>query len=253
MSTSLHSLVNWLDATLQPARFRDYCPNGLQVEGRAEVARLASGVTASQAVLDAAIAWGAHALLVHHGYFWRGEAAPVVGMKRRRLASLLGSDVSLLAYHLPLDAHPRLGNNARLGQLLGIEGCEPLQPEEPSAVGNLGYWPQAMTAAALCRLLCELTGREPLFIGDEERPLRRVAWCTGAAQSYIEAAVAAGADVFITGEVSEQTVHVAREEGIAFVAAGHHATERYGVQAVGEAAAAEFGLEHRFFDCENPV
>ncbi len=251
MSTSLDSLLSWLDETLQPGRFRDYCPNGLQVEGKAQVLKLATGVTANQAVLDKAIAWGADALLVHHGYFWKGEAEPVVGMKRRRLAALLANDLSLLAYHLPLDAHPALGNNARLGQLLGIASVEPLQPEDSYSVGNVGEL--EVSVGALCDKLKALTGREPLLIGDRERVLKRIAWCTGAAQSYIDDAVSVGADVFITGEISEQTVHVAREEGIAFIAAGHHATERYGVQAVGEALAQQFALQHQFFDEDNPV
>ncbi|MFV8820141.1 Nif3-like dinuclear metal center hexameric protein [Haliea sp. E17] len=253
MGTSLDALVRWLDDTLQPGKFRDYCPNGLQVEGRAEVARLATGVTASQALLDAAADWDADAILVHHGYFWRGEAEPLVGMKRRRLATLLTRDISLLAYHLPLDAHPTLGNNARLGELLDIRDVAPLEPGDPTAVGNVGNFAEPLDGPALCARLRELTGREPLLVGDAQRQLQRVAWCTGAAQSYIGTALAAGADVYITGEVSEPTVHIAREEGIVFVAAGHHATERYGVQAVGEALAAAFPIEHRFFDCDNPV
>lgn len=251
MGTSLSSLLQWLDDSLQPTRFRDYCPNGLQVEGRPEVARLATAVSANQGVLERAIAWGADALLVHHGYFWKGEPSPVVGMKRRRLAALLANEVSLLAYHLPLDAHPELGNNARLGQLLGITASAPLRPDDPTSVGNVGEL--EISAGDLCRRLQDLTGREPLLIGDGDRQLQRVAWCTGAAQSYIDAAVVAGADVFISGEISEPTVHTAREEGIAYIAAGHHATERYGVQAVGEALAQAFSLEHQFFDEDNPV
>ena len=251
MSTSLSTLVDWLDQALQPSRFRDYCPNGLQVEGKADVTRLATAVTANQSVLERAVAWGVDALLVHHGYFWKGEFEPVVGMKRRRLGILLGNDVSLLAYHLPLDAHPELGNNARLGQLLGIDNPQPLQPEDPTSVGNVGDL--SIGAGELCDRLRALTGRQPLLIGEEDRHLQRIAWCTGAAQSYIDAAVRAGADVFISGEISEPTVHTAREEGIAYIAAGHHATERYGVQAVGEALASEFALEHQFFDEDNPV
>lgn len=253
MTISLDDLVVYLDELLQPLRFSDYCPNGLQVQGRPGVARLATGVTASQALLDQAIAWGADAILVHHGYFWRGEPAPVVGMKRRRLAALLTADVSLLAYHLPLDAHPELGNNARLGALLGITASEPLHPGDPASVGNVGDLGDMSTAGELCDRLAQLTGQVPLMIGERGLAVQRVAWCTGAAQSYIEAAVAAGADVFITGEASEPTVHVAREEGIGFIAAGHHATERYGVQAVGERLAQRFGLEHRFIDVPNPV
>lgn len=251
MSTSLGIMLKWLQETLQPERFSDYCPNGLQVEGREQVNKLATGVTANQEVLDAAIAWGADAILVHHGYFWKGEAQPVVGMKRRRLAALLGNDVSLLAYHLPLDAHPSLGNNARLGELMSISDVQPLQPGDSAGVGNVGAL--STTAGALSERLQSITDRQPLLIGDPGRVVKRVAWCTGAAQSYIEAAVLAGADVFVTGEVSEPTVHIAREEGIAFIAAGHHATERYGVQAVGEALATQFSIEHCFFDSENPV
>lgn len=253
MSVMLAQLLGHLDQTLQPAQFRDYCPNGLQVEGREQVVKLATGVTANQALLDEAIAWGADAILVHHGYFWKGEPMQVVGMKRKRLGALLRADVSLLAYHLPLDAHPTLGNNARLGQLLGIEGFDLLQPDDPSSVGNVADLPEPVAAVSLCEQLQRLTGQPPLHIGEPAGMVRRVAWCTGAAQSYIEAAVVAGADVFITGEASEQTVHTAREEGIHFIAAGHHATERYGVQALGEHLAGHFGLEHRFIDIPNPV
>lgn len=253
MSIKLTELLAHLDTILQPGNFRDYCPNGLQVEGRGEVQRLATGVTASQALLDEAIDWGADAILVHHGYFWKGEAEPVVGMKRRRLGALLAADVSLLAYHLPLDAHPELGNNARLGQLLGLLDMELLDPGDPVSVGNIGRLPTAAPVAALCQALESLTGRPTLHIGDRQDTVQKVAWCTGAAQSYIELAVAAGAEVFVTGEASEQTVHIAREEGIHFIAAGHHATERYGVQALGEHLAENFPLEHRFIDIDNPV
>jgi dinuclear metal center YbgI/SA1388 family protein len=253
MSVALTELTRYLERCLQPDQFRDYCPNGLQVEGRPRVARLATGVTASQGLLDQAIAWGADAVLVHHGYFWSGEAPQIVGMKRRRLAALLSNEVSLLAYHLPLDAHPRFGNNVRLGQLMGLAEQEPLQSGDPGSVGNIGSLAEAIPAGELVERLEQITGRRPLHIGDDEDPVRRIAWCTGAAQGYIEAAVAAGADVFVTGEVSEQTVHIAREEGIHFIAAGHHATERYGVQVLGEHLAQHFSLEHRFIDIDNPV
>ena len=253
MAVSLTDLLACLEQTLQPERFSDYCPNGLQVQGREQVARLATGVTASQALLDAAVDWGADAILVHHGYFWRGEDPTVTGMKRRRLATLLGQDISLLAYHLPLDAHPELGNNARLGQLMGIGEQAPLQPEHNDNIGSVGLLPAPLPAAELVQRLAEITRRAPLHIGDARDLVQRIAWCTGAAQNYIDAAVAAGADVFVSGEISEQTVHVAREEGIHFIAAGHHATERYGVQAVGELLAARFAIEHRFIDIDNPV
>lgn len=255
MSVGLTELGQYLDQYLQAERFADYCPNGLQVEGRADVTRLATGVTACQRVLDAAIDWGADALLVHHGYFWRGEAPQVVGMKRRRLAALLANDVSLLAYHLPLDAHPQVGNNACLGRLLGFEPehQEPLQPGVSGSVGNVANLPEVIRAGSLVQKLAGITGRTPLHVGEPDALVSRIAWCTGAAQDYINAALAAGADLFVTGEVSEQTVHTAREEGIQFVAAGHHATERYGVQALGEHVAAQFSLQHRFFDIDNPV
>lgn len=253
MAVSLKELQQELDRLLQPRQFNDYCPNGLQVEGRATVKRLATGVTANQALVDAAIEWGADAILVHHGYFWKGENPVLVGMKRRRLAALLASDTSLLAYHLPLDAHPELGNNACLGRLLGIEESEPLQPGRADSVGNVASLDDPVSAGDFVARLREVTGREPLHIGDPEREVQRVAWCTGAAQGYIDAALAARADLYITGEASEQTVHTAREEGINFIAAGHHATERYGVQAVGQSMAERFELEHRFIDIDNPV
>jgi len=253
MSLTVTELVQYLDQCLQPDQFQDYCPNGLQVEGRVGVNRLATGVTASQRLLDEAVAWGADAILVHHGYFWRGEAPEIVGIKRRRLAALLLNEVNLLAYHLPLDAHPQFGNNARLGQLMGVEEQAPLQPGSSGSVGNIGSLPEAIAAGELVGRLEKLTGRDALHIGDGEDPVRRIAWCTGAAQGYIEAAVAARADLFVTGEASEQTVHIAREEGIHFVAAGHHATERYGVQSLGEHLSETFSLEHRFIDIDNPV
>lgn len=253
MTVTLTELHKWLDRTLEPHRFRDYCPNGLQVEGRPRITRLATGVTASQALLDAAIDWGADAILVHHGYFWKGEPEPVVGMKRRRLAALLGADVSLLAYHLPLDAHPEFGNNACLGNLLGVTDSTPLDTGAEAAVGSLGSLPAALPMSALLARIEAFTGRKSLHVGDPQRQVKHLAWCTGAAQGYIDRAAFAGADVYITGEASEQTVHSAREQAIEFVAAGHHATERYGVQAVGEALQHAFGIQHRYIDIDNPV
>lgn len=255
MSVALTELSQYLDQCLRPDQFQDYCPNGLQVEGRTAIVRLATGVTACQRFLDEAIEWGADALLVHHGFFWQGEAPQVVGMKRRRLAALLASEVSLLAYHLPLDAHPEFGNNACLGRLMGFELADqkPLQPGIEGGVGLIGDLPEAIAAVEMVAKLEKITGRKPLHVATLEASVRRIAWCTGAAQGYIDAAVAAGADLFVTGEASEQTVHTAREEGIHFVAAGHHATERYGVQALGDHLAQHFSLEHQFIDIDNPV
>lgn len=253
MAVVLNTLLEYCNAELASDTFNDYCPNGLQVQGRAKVHKLAAAVTANQTVLDEAVRWGADALLVHHGYFWRGEAQAVVGMKRRRLGTLLSADMSLLAYHLPLDAHPTLGNNAQLGQRLGITDVEPLDQSDPRSVGNVGTLPVALSLGTLSEAVRTLTGREPQLIGSASDVVSRVAWCTGAAQGYIEKAAAREAQVYISGEISEPTVHAARELGIAYLAAGHHATERYGVQALASALADKYALEWTFIDCDNPV
>ncbi len=246
----LNELRDYIGSLLAVSRFRDYCPNGVQVEGRAEVLRIATGVSASQHVLEAAAAWGADAILVHHGYFWRSEDAAITGIKKRRIAHLLQHDISLLAYHLPLDAHPMLGNNAQLAKRLGWIEQGRFSEQD---IASYGVLPQEQTLAQLGMQLAEKLQRTPQIIGDLNRSISRVAWCSGGAQSYFEQAIALGADAFMTGEISEQNVHVARESGVAFIAAGHHATERYGVQALGEHLVAQFGLEHRFFDQDNPV
>jgi len=248
------ALVAACDRELAVERFRDYTINGLQVEGRDGVRRVLSGVTASQALLDEAVAWEADLVLVHHGYFWKNEPVAITGMKRRRIQALLAHEINLLAYHLPLDAHATLGNNAELGRRLGfaVEGC---------ADGELGeglLWLGAPAAGLDARGLADHVGRvlarEPLLV---EAPgggeIRRVAWCTGGAQDMIAAAREAGADAFISGEISERTTHLARELGIHYLAAGHHATERYGVQALGEWLAGQFDIEHRFVDIDNPA
>jgi dinuclear metal center YbgI/SA1388 family protein len=251
------ALLNEIEAlcnrVLEPERFSDYCPNGIQVQGAAEVNKIISGVTASQALIDAAIDHNAQAVLVHHGYFWKGENPVVVGMKRNRLKALLENDISLIAYHLPLDAHPTLGNNARLAELLGLRVEQGLEPGNERSIGLLGTLPTPMSGAAFSAHLQQQLGRSPLHIAGNDREIRRVAWCTGAAQGMIEKAVEAKADAYLTGEVSEPTVHAAREMGIHFYAAGHHATERYGVQALGELLAEQLGLEHLFIDIDNPV
>ncbi|MDD5299498.1 MAG: Nif3-like dinuclear metal center hexameric protein [Gallionella sp.] len=246
----LNELRDYNASLLQTGLFKDYCPNGVQVEGRAEVRRIASGVTASQQVLDAAIAWGADAILVHHGYFWRSEDAAITGIKKRRIAELLHHDVSLLAYHLPLDAHPELGNNARLGKLLGLTEQGRFGEQNIACLGELEP-PQ--TLAQFAAWIGGRLQRVPQVIGDNTKSIRKVAWCSGGAQGYFEEAIARGADAFITGEISEQSFHIANESGVAFIAAGHHATERHGIQALGEHLAERFGLEHKFFDQDNPV
>lgn len=250
---SLKALVDYTDSLMSPDSYSDYCPNGLQVEGRPEIHSIASGVSASMALIDAAIVAGADALLVHHGYFWKGEDARITGMKRRRLGRLLGSGTSLLAYHLPLDAHPELGNNVQLAQLLGITTQGSFGNAGDLQLGRYGELVQPLSGPALAGHLQACLGRAPQHIAGADDLIRRVGWCTGAAQSYIEAAVEQGLDAFISGEISEQTVHVARECGIHYFAAGHHATERYGVRALGEQLAGHFGIGHRFIDIDNPV
>lgn len=252
MGIDLSTLVFETDRYLAAGQIADYCPNGLQVQGRPRVRRIVSGVTASQALLDAAVADNADLVLVHHGYFWRNEDPRVVGMKQRRLKTLLNHDISLVAYHLPLDVHPEVGNNVQLARLLGLQVDGPLEADNPRSVVLLGYLAEPMSAADFARRVATALNREPLLV-DSDRPVRRVGWCTGGGQGYIDQAIAAGVDLYLTGEASEQTFHSARENGIAFIAAGHHATERYGVKALGEYLAQRFGIEHRFIDCDNPV
>jgi len=243
-----NELAAYLDGLLDAGRFRDYCPNGLQVEGRQEVRRIVCGVTASQALLEAALAAGADALLVHHGYFWRGEDGRITGIRRARLKTLLENDLSLFAYHLPLDAHAELGNNAQLALRMGwtVEGR--FAEQDVGFLGSTGG-----TAQELAERLALKLGRLPLLVGDAARPLKRIAWCSGGAQDYFEQAIAAGADAYVSGEISEQTLHLAQESGVPYLAAGHHATERYGVQALGAHLAGRFSIECRYVEIDNPV
>jgi dinuclear metal center YbgI/SA1388 family protein len=245
-------LLEAFDALLGPERFRDYGPNGLQVEGRAGVGRLVSGVTASKALIESAVAHGADAIFVHHGLFWRGQDGRVTGWMKQRLALLLAHDISLFAYHLPLDAHPELGNNAQLGRQLGWVATRRFGEQELGMVGARADGGRFADADALAAHVRERLGRAVTCV-DGGRPIRRIAWCTGGAQGYFEAAIAAGADAFVTGEISEPQAHYARECGVTFLAAGHHATERYGAPAVAAHVAAAHGLEHRFIDIDNPA
>ncbi|HEY5994656.1 MAG TPA: Nif3-like dinuclear metal center hexameric protein [Gallionellaceae bacterium] len=246
----LHELDNYIASLLETGRFRDYCPNGVQVQGRPDIRRVASAVTASQHVLEAATVWGADAILVHHGYFWRNEDARIAGVKKRRIAHLLQHDISLLAYHLPLDAHDELGNNAQLGKALGFFELGRFGEQDIAFHGELG---QAQTLGELVQHIAQHLQRVPQVIGNPQRNITRIAWCSGAAQGYFEAAIALGADAYLTGEISEQNVHMAEETGVAFIAAGHHATERFGIRALGEHVAERFNIEHRFFDQDVPV
>jgi dinuclear metal center YbgI/SA1388 family protein len=246
----LIELVDYNASLLQTHLFKDYSPNGLQVEGRNEITRIATAVTASKQVLDVAIDWGADAILVHHGYFWRNEDACIVGIKKSRLAQLLVNDVSLLAYHLPLDAHVDLGNNAQLGKLLGLAvSCQFGEQN----IAWVGYLDVPLTLAQFAERIGIRLQRLPQVIGRDEQIIRKVAWCSGGAQNYFEAAIRLGVDAYLTGEISECSYHLAQESGVAYIAAGHHATERLGIQALGEVLAARFNLDHRFFDQNNPV
>jgi len=253
MPASLKTIEIELNTLLRPEQFKDYCPNGLQVEGRGEVSTLITGVTACKALIDRAISEHADMLLVHHGYFWRGEDPSVTGIKRARIQALLANDISLFAYHLPLDVHPELGNNVQLGRLLGLQPSGEFANYQGRNVGLIGSLESSCSIPEFTGLLESRLHRKPLVIEGDRTQINTVAWCTGAAQNYIEEAVDAGADAFVTGEVSESTVHIARESGIAFFSAGHHATERYGVQALGSYLADQFQLQHSFIDIDNPV
>lgn len=243
-------LARHCDELLSADTISDYCPNGLQVAGARPVRRLVSGVTASLALIEAAIAADADALLVHHGWFWKGDDPRLVGMHGRRVGTLLAGGLALLAYHLPLDRHPEFGNNRRLAAVLDIEGARAADAEGLIWTGEL---PIPQTGSEFARDVGERLQRSPLHVAVIDRPVRRVAWCTGAAQRFIAQAAALDVDLYLSGEVSEQTVHEARELGLDYLAAGHHATERFGVQALGAHLVERFGLEHQFIDIANPA
>jgi dinuclear metal center YbgI/SA1388 family protein len=241
------------DLLLQPEKFKDYGPNGLQVEGKEQVARIVSGVTASRALIEAAVQARADAIFVHHGLFWRGQDGRVAGWMKQRLALLLKHDINLFAYHLPLDAHPELGNNAQLGIKLGLAAAARFGDQDLGFLGQRSDGGAFCDAQELATHVERSLGRRPTWVEAAKRPIRQIAWCTGGAQGYFEAAIAAGADAFITGEISEPQAHYARECGVAFLACGHHASERYGAPAVAGHVAARLGAEHRFIDIDNPA
>lgn len=251
--THRQELLQAFDTLLAPERFRDYGPNGLQVEGRETVKRIVSGVTASRALIEAAVQRGADAVFVHHGLFWRGQDGRVTGWMKQRLALLLAHDINLYAYHLPLDAHPELGNNAQLGRQLGLQASARFGEQELGFIGERADGQAFDDSDALARHAREVLGREVTCVAGAAGTIRRIAWCTGGAQSYFEAAIAAGAQAFLTGEISEPQAHYARECGVTFLACGHHATERYGAPAVAAHVARQLGLDHEFVDIENPA
>ncbi len=246
-------LVNQLTELLKPFSISDYCPNGLQVEGANEVKKIVTGVTASQALIDAAIEAGADAILVHHGFFWKGEDQTITGMKQRRIKALLEHNINLLAYHLPLDVHPELGNNAQLGELLDITYERPLEPWNKNCVAVKGKLKTPMSLEAFAQLVEEKLDRKPLINQAGDHLIKTIAWCTGGGQNFIDMAASQGIDAYLTGEASEQTIHSSNEQNIHFIAAGHHATERYGAKALGEYLAKTYDLDVEFIDINNPV
>lgn len=247
-------LTAYLNDLLQVSIIKDFCPNGLQVQGNDEIKKIVTGVTASQALIDEAIAHQADALLVHHGYFWKNEPAPLTGMKYQRIKKLMDNNINLMAYHLPLDIHSELGNNAQLAKLLDIQVTGPLELGNALSVAIQGDLASPITGQAMAQRIDERLSRQCLHIpASSNKPIKTVAWCTGGGQSYIELAASQGIDAFISGEVSEQTTHICHEMDIHFFAAGHHATERYGAKALGEHLAEKFALDVTFIDVNNPV
>jgi len=245
-------IAQFLDQLLNIEHIRDYCPNGLQVEGKNDIRLIISGVTASLALIHAAIEAQADAVLVHHGFFWRDEDPRIIGTKYMRVKKLMVHDINLFAYHIPLDIHPVLGNNAQLAKLLNLQASMPLREDYPGCIGAVNN-AAVKTIGDLAQLIELRLKRKPLLIGDPTQPVKKIGWCTGAAQDMITAAARQGANVYISGEISERTVHEARENNIAYLACGHHATERYGIQALGDALASRFGIKHRFIEIDNPV
>lgn len=247
------ALADFLDDVLQANRFQDYCPNGLQVDADCPISHIVTGVTASQALIEQAIQQNAQAILVHHGYFWKGESAPLTGMKGKRIRTLMQHRVSLLAYHLPLDAHPTLGNNAQLANALGFSLDEPLYPEQQFPVGSIAQLNTPIATETLIQRLTTVLNRKPLHLTGGNSTLQRIGICTGGAQDMLEQAVLRGCDAYISGEVSERTTHIARELGIEYFACGHHATERGGIQALGDYIANHLDLKVTFIDIDNPI
>ena len=250
---TLNEIIQWCDSTLKAAEFKDYAPNGLQIEGKTEVKKILCAVTASQSAIEAAIAQQADLLLVHHGYFWKGEAYPITGMRGKRIKTLIQNDISLVGYHLPLDAHPALGNNAAIADLLELQNIEALDPSERHPIGNIGYLKQALSPEAFKVLLTEKLGFDTIHLAAEKTQIQKVGFCTGGAQDFIEKAATQNCDAYISGEVSERTFYQAQELNVHYFACGHHATERYGVQRLGRAISEQFNIEYSYFELNNPI
>lgn len=249
----LSDIIQWCNQTLKAAEFKDYAPNGLQIEGKAEVRKIVCAVTASQDAIDAAITQGADMLLVHHGYFWKGEPYPITGMRGKRIKSLIQHDISLVGYHLPLDSHPTLGNNAALAEILGLHNIEPLDATERYPIGNIAYLTKPMSPEAFKQHCTERLGFNTLHLPAAKTQIQKVAYCTGGAQDFIDKAAAQNCDAYISGEVSERTFYEAKELNVHYYACGHHATERYGVQRLAKAISEQFNIEYSYFELNNPI
>ena len=251
--TKLQDIIQWCDQTLKSSEFKDYAPNGLQIEGKTEVRKILAAVTASQDAIDAAIRENADLLLVHHGYFWKGETSPITGMRGKRIKSLIQHDISLLAYHLPLDSHPSLGNNVAIADLLKLECIEALDPSERHPIGNIGYLNQPMPVEDFKKFVSETLKFDVTHLPADKNMIEKVGFCTGGAQDFIVKAAEQGCDAYISGEVSERTFYEAKELGVHYFACGHHATERYGVQRLGQAISEQFDIEYVYFELNNPI
>lgn len=250
---TLADIIQWCDTTLKSHEFKDYAPNGLQIEGKTEVKKILCAVTASQTAIDAAIEQGADLLLVHHGYFWKGEPYPITGMRGKRIKSLIQHDISLVGYHLPLDSHPTLGNNAAIADLLELKRIEPLDPLERHPIGNIGYLDNPMTPEAFKTYVSSRLGYDAIHLPCDKAFIQKVGYCTGGAQDFIKKAAVQDCDAYISGEVSERTFYEAAELGVHYFACGHHATEKYGVQRLAKAISEQFNIEYSYFELNNPI
>lgn len=250
---NLNEIIQWCDQTLKSHEFKDYAPNGLQIEGTSEVKKILCAVTASQTAIDAAIAYGADLLLVHHGYFWKGEPYLITGMRGKRIKSLIQHDISLVGYHLPLDSHPTIGNNAAIADLLELEHIQALDPNERNPIGNIGYLKSAMSPEAFKQFASEKLGFDAIHLPADKTSIQKVGFCTGGAQDYIKKAADQDCDAYISGEVSERTFYEAQELNVHYYACGHHATEKYGVQRLAKAISEQFNIEYSYFELNNPI
>ena len=250
---NLNEIIQWCDQTLKSHEFKDYAPNGLQIEGTSEVKKILCAVTASQTAIDAAVAYGADLLLVHHGYFWKGEPYPITGMRGKRIKSLIQHDISLVGYHLPLDSHPTIGNNAAIADLLELEHIQALDPNERNPIGNIGYLKSAMSPEVFKQFASEKLGFDAIHLPADKTSIQKVGFCTGGAQDYIKKAADQDCDAYISGEVSERTFYEAQELNVHYYACGHHATEKYGVQRLAKAISEQFNIEYSYFELNNPI